>query len=415
MRFLFRLLPALAAGARLWRGALAWGWAGCSVLVLLCWLPWFELTAPGLTFKLTSVVYVLTLTGFGPYYFAWRTQSLAWRQVLLSLPQLAWTAGRWAVRAFLLVITLTFATFVFVIGPSALLLPFVWATALFEERVFGRHDPILFERGHQQLVSRAGKPVVLYPLVPGFNFVTYPASEEIDSTWTATTCPTPSPDCTPQQLASAQAQLLAQIRQALLGEAEERRAKAQQQAAGAELWATAQRERAYQAALEAINQRLGYDVLHFKLDTAFFSLATERSLRQLREPLDSAHYGLAKLSPAGTLRFTTNGISPGNDAFTLVIAQFKGPGTYLLQPPPAAADTSTMQLRHYTNGENTTYRSRPDEPPHVEITRFDIEQRIIEGTFAGQLFSPSGASIALKRGAFSLRFAAYRPPRQLPR
>jgi len=408
MRLFFRLLPTVVAGVRLGWGVLMWGWVGCALLVLLCALPWFELTVPGLTLKMAGLVYAFTLTGRGSDYFARRTQSPGLRRALLKLPSLARQVGQWVLWALLLNFGLTFIA-LFIVGWAALAL-LGWVVLFYPTRpdldnVYGR---VLFERGHQQLVLRDGKPVVVWPLAPGFNFVTYPNIEELDSTWTLVTPLTISQDhltaeiqyYLTTEITNTQARLLAEARQARLDAAEEQRDQAKRQA---DL-----------AAQEATKQRLGYDVLHFELNETLFSSNKERDLRQLREPLDSARYGLARLSPTGTLRLTTNQISPGDDALRLAITQFKGTGTYWLRLPEAGADTSTLQLRRYTAGTGTTFASRPTKPVRVEIIRFDPRQRVVEGTFAGRLFSPDGASLQVEEGSFSLRFTTPRPQPALP-
>lgn len=396
MRLLFRLLPTVVAGVRLAWGVLAWGWVGCALLALLCALPWFELTVPGLWNWLAGLAFLLTITGVGPGYFAGRTQSAAWQRQLSSLTQMSRVFLRRTIKiaaayygiAYLLMLFTGAYGYILLIYPTGYLLQ------------LPTPDQAIFERDRQQVVLRDKKMVVLRPLLLGLRFVTHLPDKALDSTWTVVTHPSQPLTYLPSDLARTQARLLAEARQARLDAAEEQRDQAKRQT--------------YLAAQQATKQRLGYDVLHFELNENFFLPNKGRDLWQLREPLDSVRYGLARLGPTGTLRLTTNQISPGDDALRLAITQFKGTGTYWLRLPKAGADTSTLQLRRYTAGTGTTFASRPTKPARIEIIRFDPQQRVVEGTFAGRLFSPDGASLHVEEGSFSLRFTAPRPQPTLP-
>ena|GEM_PF-7002596 len=376
-------LPIVKRMAHLGRTSLAWLWAVTTPLVLLCWLPWFELTKPWLTVHLSGLVYLLTLTGIGPSYFACRTQSPTWRKTLEGIRQLAVTLLQGTTRIALIYLGITFLA-MFIIGWYAFA-PLLSVLYLFEK---DRPDIILFVKGHQQMVSRKKSLIVLWPVVPGFNFVTYPSIEVLDSSWEHVRIPNSS------ALISSQDYWLAEAHQARLtarlAAIEESRRKAQL------------------AAEKARREHLGYDVLRFELDTTlstFFSPQLENNYRILRQPLDSTQYGLARLDANNTLRLGTNELIAGD--LRVVIAKFTGPGTYLLKPPPQAqVDTSFMQLRRYAGGKATTYSGLPTQPPRVEITRFDREHRVVEGTFSGRLLSPNGTAIELSNGMFALRFVS---------
>jgi hypothetical protein len=397
MRLFYSLLSFGIAGIRIGWGVLAWLWVASGLVVVLGALPWIELTVPELWRWLALLTFLLTLSGVGPGYFARRTQSLAWRRALDRLTHLSRVVLRRTLKVaavycaicFLLLFVIGFAGFALLLVPVA-----YWVQKSSPEQA-------LFARGSQQLVLRDGKMVALRPLVPGFQLVTHLASEDLDSSWVAVLRPTPPLIDLPSDIIRTQTLLLADAHQARLEAAEERRAQVQQAA--------------YLAAKQATEQALGYDVLHFDLDDDKYALSGERSLHMLRSPLDSVRYSYVKLSSTGTLRLLCNSLGANNETLTLVIAPFKGPGSYVAAAQQgAASDANTLELQRYVEGVGTTFTTRSDKPVHVEITLFDTQQRVVEGTFEGQLYNSNGAMVAIENGEFALRFNYFRPYKARP-
>ena len=397
MHILYRFLLLAAAGIRIGRGVLAWLWVGSLLVTLVVALPWFELTVPGLWQWVAAFAFLFTLSGLGADYFAQRTRSLTWQRALAQLTHLSRVFLRRALKVLAVYYVVSFLL-LFVVGWIAFML-LIFPTGLLLQKP--SPEQVVFVRGSQQLVLRDGKMVVLRPLVPGLRFVTPLSPEELDSTWMAVTSPTPPLTYLASDLSRTQTNLLTTARKARLDAAQERRAQAQQAAA--------------LAAQQATEQNLGYDMLRFDLADNWYTPSHERTFRILRPPLDSTHYGYAKLNPAGTLHLTCDNLGTTSEILTLTIVHFKGLGTYQIAPYLAAeGEQSTLALRRYTAGLVTTFSSRPDEPAHVTITRFDPQQRVVEGTFAGQLRSPDGAQADLSAGEFRLRFKYLRSPSASP-
>ena len=379
-------------------GTLGWAWVVSFAATLLCALPWFEFANPNHIWPTVTTAALLTLTGFGPAYFAARTASDWVRRTLDQITPKSWVIVKLLIK---LAVGLGLLTVLAscVVGWYALA-PWGALLGLFPDRRGKFQTELMpFRRGGASIQLRPTtngqyKPVIVRALLPGINFRTDLPADQPDSTWAASYPPLLAPDYVHFETLRWQLWLLGRAANPQRLEA----AKAAQQ----------QHVNAMQAARGMNRLRLTFASTAEPVPTGHREACRMRSLSTDDSVSHLSYYAQLTQDHVFLLRvLVTN--DTNSETFYLALPGFRGTGRYELSGIQAENSSAPIGpgyvnfTRHF-NGVSANYLSIPAAPCQLIITRYNAAQHIVSGKFSGLLRTLDGRQTSLTDGFFETDF-----------
>lgn len=379
-------------------GALGWTWAISLTAMILCSLPWVEFANSNYIAPTLATAALLTLTGWGPAYFAARTTSGRVRQLLSYIKPKTW-GFVWVSGALLILLTVLLFC---LMGGYAVLPLRDLAIMLDPDRGGFRTQLVLFRRGDASIQVRyrpfeGADAMVIRPLTPWFNVRTGLASNQPDTTWEPAYPAVLAPDYVQREIMDGQLSLLRR-----LGSSQPR------------VDALIAKQKIH---LVKTRTARGFNTLRFMVDADLDSLDGVHRVslvRPLAIDADSSWSG-AQLRSDGALYiyvWLKKGHSD-SEKFVLALPGFKGPGRYTLNAPPpdfrildSGLGSGYVEFAYFKSIYNSAaYFSTPNAPVYLAITRHDSVRHLIAGRFEGALLTDDGKRLSLKDGSFEMSYA----------